>query len=216
MTATLYGSKQTGSLIVELALELSNRPYKTVDIDYKKIASGKSAELKKINPLVRVPTLVVSKNETLTESGAMIFWIAAQSPSARLIPPPRSVDYAKFLHLLFLITGEIYPCFTFGDDPSEWVRSPSEQLLYGKNVLQHHQELWRYAESLVSKSGPWSLGSRFTAVDLFLGVMTLWRPRQEWFLKNTPRIARIGERARQHRKLRAVFERHGITDSVPQ
>ena len=38
---------------------------------------------------------------------------------------------------------------------------------------------------------PWFLGARFTALDLFIAVMTKWRPRRAWVNTHAPRLHAI-------------------------
>ncbi len=52
------------------------------------------------------------------------------------------------------------------------------------------------------------LGERFSALDLYIGVMTLWRPRQDWFAVNTKRLAAIGDAARALPALLPVWQRN--------
>jgi GST-like protein len=37
-------------------------------------------------------------------------------------------------------------------------------------------------------SGPWVLGECFSALDVYVGVMSHWRPRREWFAAHCPKL----------------------------
>ena len=39
--------------------------------------------------------------------------------------------------------------------------------------------------------GPWFLGARFSAIDMFIAAMTQWRPQRAWFVAHSPRLTAI-------------------------
>jgi GST-like protein len=196
MKYVLFHAPHTGSQIVLDALQVCRAPLRLIPVDYEKSSKGKDARLKKANPLSRLPTLVLPNRKIMTESGAILLHLAERYPKAGLSPPPRSADHDLFLRLLFIINGEIYPCFTFRDDPSEWVRPVAARDGFAEAVGKHRKELWIYFQSLLPRTGDWALGKRFSAIDLYLASMTTWGPGQDWFRKETPKLHQIGENAR--------------------
>jgi hypothetical protein len=57
------------------------------------------------------------------------------------------------------------------------------------NVNAYAQRLWGMMEA--EAGAPWFLGPRFTALDLYIAVMTKWRPRRTWFAEHAPRLHAI-------------------------
>ena len=53
----------------------------------------------------------------------------------------------------------------------------------------YRQKLWRQLESQAGT--PWFLGDRFSALDIFIAVMTRWGPRRPWFETETPKLFAI-------------------------
>jgi GST-like protein len=188
MKYQLFHSPGTGSQIILDALQLCKAPHEVIEVNYEKAAKGKDRRLKKVNPLSRLPTLVLPDQSVLTESGAILLHLAHRYPKAKLAPRAGSKNYDRFLRLLFIITGEIYPCFTFSDDPAEWVESKPAQKQLFESVVKHKAELWKLVDSLLDSKGPHALGKEFSCIDLYLNVMTSWRPGQKWFTKNAKRI----------------------------
>lgn len=203
----LYGGPRTGSALVEAMYAIIESPILLHDLDYATEVLGPARELKRLNPLARVPTLLLPGGEVLTESGAIALHLAARPRGERLAPPPGSRDHAKFLRMLFLLTGEIYPCFTFGDDPAEWVRGAKPRAELRASVEKHHQELLRVLESWLAPKGPWALGRRMSAIDVYCAMMIDWRPRRAWFKRNCPRMLAIALRLRRTPQLKACFAR---------
>jgi GST-like protein len=63
--------------------------------------------------------------------------------------------------------------------------------------------LWKQLEGEVA--GPWFLGERFSALDLYVGIMTRWRPGREWFAESCPRLHALAEAVDRKRELAAVW-----------
>ena len=53
-----------------------------------------------------------------------------------------------------------------------------------------------------------SLGERFSAIDIYIGAMTHWRPRRAWFDENAPKLAAIADRALALPRLADVWARN--------
>jgi GST-like protein len=66
--------------------------------------------------------------------------------------------------------------------------------------------MWRVLEG--EAASPWFLGERFSALDLYVAVMTNWRPGRKWFDANTPRLAAIAARTAATPKVAAVLQRN--------
>ena len=59
--------------------------------------------------------------------------------------------------------------------------------------------LWRQVEG--AAGSPWFLGERFSALDIYLAVMTRWRPKRGWFESETPRLFAIARRAETNERM---------------
>jgi GST-like protein len=56
--------------------------------------------------------------------------------------------------------------------------------------------------------GPWFLGARFSALDIYIAIMTRWRPRRAWFAENCGKLHAIATRADAEPRLNAVWRRN--------
>src|SRR6266705_6053675 len=80
----LYYAPGTCALASHIALEEAGAPYTTERLDFKANQQN-SPEYLKVNPKGRVPTLVTDRG-TLTETPAMLAYIAQSFPQAKLAP----------------------------------------------------------------------------------------------------------------------------------
>ncbi len=186
----LYAAKGGGSMIVEAAFALAKEP---LEVDYFGWTKQglEHEDLKVVNPLMQVPTLVCPDGRIMTESAAILLHLHDLKPGLGLVPPEDNPRRRDFLRFLMLINTAIYPSFTYGDSPEKWLQGDEKA---GKVLREatddHRKSLWRYAESWAGT--PWFLGDTFSAIDLYLWPMTWWRPGRDWFKTEAPKILAIG------------------------
>jgi GST-like protein len=147
---------------------------------------------------MQLPTLVLPDGRIVTESAAITLHLAEDTGRDDLAPrPPRS----QFLRWLIFMVANIYPTFTYSDIPARFVAGEEAEKAFKANVYAYLKRLWGMMEA--EAGAPWFLGNRFTALDLYIAVMTKWRPRRAWFAGHAPRlhaIAAAAEKAPENRR----------------
>jgi GST-like protein len=202
----LYGHAGWGSALVEAQLDWYALPYTFEDVgDLFKSADAR-ARLAKVNPLAQVPTLVTPDGNVLTESAAITLLLADIAGKDSLVPAPGAAERAKFLRWLVFLVANIYPTFTYADDPARFVSAEAAREPFRAAVDSYAQKLWRQVDG--EAGGPWFLGERFSALDIYIGIMTRWRPRRGWFESETPHLFAIARRADQVPQLGEVWKRN--------
>ena len=71
---------------------------------------------------------------------------------------------------------------------------------------RHRQALWQQVEAEAGE--PWFLGETRSALDLYVAVMTRWRPGILWFTKRTPKLVAIAQRTTAIPEVAAVVKRN--------
>ena len=190
---TLYAAAGTGSAIVEAALAIAARDYARIDIPYG--ATGPDlTRLAAINPVGQLPALELPSGVVMTESAAIILYLAENAPEAGLAPPVGDVDRPRFLRWLLFFVSNIYPSFTYADFPERWVSGDGAQTELVARIEHYREKLWAIVDreaAAGATDASWFLGPRFSALDLYIWVMTHWRPRRGWFAENCPKLAAI-------------------------
>ena len=192
-----------GSVLTEAQLAWYALPYRLEEVGdlFKEKAAGE--KLRALNPLMQLPTLVMPDGKVMTESAAITLHLADVAGRDDLVPPPPRPEFYRWL--VFLVAN-IYPTFTFNDDPGRFVPGTEAQKGFKANVDAYAQRLWKVLE--VQAASPWFLGSRFSALDLFISVMTKWRPQRPWFAAHAPKLHAIAEAAQARPELAAVWLRN--------
>ena len=201
----LLGCKGCGSVLVESAFALAGIPVEVEEVDYSE-GSPTRERLLAVNPLGQVPALVLPDGMVLTESLAILHYVNDLEPSVDLVPPPGDATRKAFYRWSVFLVAAVYPTFTYGDDPKKWVGDEAGAKQLRESSDEHRKAMWKALEA--QAQGPWFLGERRSALDLYLAAMTRWRPGILWCAKNTPKLAAIAQRASELPEVAPIIARN--------
>jgi GST-like protein len=203
---TLHGRPGWGSAIVEAQLAWYGLPFTFVDCgDLFDSAAARDA-LRPLNPLAQVPVLVLPGGEAMSESAAITLHLADRTGRDDLVPGAQAPERARFLRWLVFLVANIYPTFTYADDPARFVKTEGAAPGFREEVDAYAMRLWTMVEA--AAGAPHFLGTRFSALDIYLAVMTHWRPRRPWFEAQAPKLAAAAAHAVALPALAPVIERN--------
>lgn len=193
----VMGMKGCGSAIAEAVLTVAGIAYDREEHDYESEA-GRAALLAK-NPLAQVPTLLAPDGAVMTETAALALHVDEIAPKAGLLPPIGDPLRREALRQLVFLVSAIYPTFTYGDNPAKW--GCGDELRDATNA--HREKLWKHLEG--AARGPWFLGERWSVLDVYISVMSRWRPGRAWFAEHTPKLAAIAVAVDRDKRLADVW-----------
>jgi GST-like protein len=201
----LLGSKGCGNAIVEAAFALAGLALDREEVDYSP-GSPTRSRLLDVNPLGQVPALVLPDGGVMTESLAMVHYANDLAPQAGLVPPAGSPKRPAFLRWSTFLVAAVYPTFTYGDEPAKWVEDPKGAKQLRESTDRHREKLWQQLEAEAGE--PWFLGDTRTALDIYVAVMTRWRPGILWFTKRTPKLMAIAQKTAAIPEMAVVMKRN--------
>ena len=207
---TLYGAKGSGAVAVEAALRVAGQDYDLIDsytFDPDDRESGD--KVLAANPMRQVPALVLQSGEIVTESAAILVWLAEQYPRARLGPPPGDAKRAQFLRWMSFVSSAIYSLYWVKDDPSRLVPDRAGHAALEQRVLDRILECWAIMEGQIAR-GRYLLGDELSALDLYVAVVSRFNPRRKRFYEAAPRMGEIVRRVDEDPRLAVLWaERMG-------
>jgi GST-like protein len=207
---TLFGSKGCGSAVVEVALELAG-----VAFAFEPATPwepGPAVEkLRAVNPMVAVPTLVLPGGAVMTESAAILAWLAETHPAARLAPAAGSGARAQFHRWTVFAAASLYAPILVGDHPEHWLDEASagarEALKAG--AVRRTEAAWTVVESqLGGAADPFLLGGEMTMLDVYLAMISRWRPGRARVKEIAPKVVAACEAAERHPVVQRVWARN--------
>jgi GST-like protein len=206
----LYGTPGWGSAIVEAQLTWYGLPFAFHDTGDVLKDHAARERLAKLNPLGQMPTLLID-GKVMTESAAITLWLADVTGRDDLVPGPAAPERAEFLRWLIFIVANIYPTYTYADLPGRFVPVEAAQKPFADAVNGYAKRLYLQLES--QAGAPWFLGARMSALDIYLAVLTRWRPGKSWFEAETPKLFARAAAVHAQLQLKPVWTHNFPTDA---
>ena len=189
----LFGRPGWGSTIVEAQLLGLGLPFEYEEVPDLFASEDGRRSLARYNPLAQVPTLVLPDGSVLSESAAITLHLADATGRDDFVPRAGDATRPQFLRWLVFLVANVYPTFTYADDPHRFVRDDAAAEAFAGAVGEYRKRLWGIVEA--AAGAPWFLGGRFCALDIYVAVMSHWTPGRAWFEENAPRLSSISRRA---------------------
>ena len=199
----LFGSPGCGSAIAEVVLQMANQPYEYVQTSFWD-QNEHYAALAKFNPQAKVPTLVFEDGTVMTESAAIVLYWAEKVPG---LIPSDAATRAIFLRWMLFIPANIYAMFDIGDEPSRWVDGATAQSELKEKSVEKQKFFWGLIERSLSPA-PYVLGKTMTALDIYIAMVSRWRPGRVWFNENCPKLAKAVALTEQLPVVAGVWEKN--------
>lgn len=193
MSFTLYGAAGSGSVPVEAAMTLIGLDYRVIEaVTWE--GEAERDKVAAVNPMRQIPALVLPSGETLTESAAILIWLADSYPQARLGPSIDDPRRAQFLRWMSFIPASIYSMFWVRDEPSRLVGDDAAaQAELQRRTAERIAECWRIMDSRITPDR-FLLGDAPGVLDLYVAVASRWTPRRARFYAEAPRMAEVVRR----------------------
>ena len=185
----LYGNPGWGSVIIEAQFFWYGMEYEFITVGDVFRDEDARKKLEAVNPLAQMPTLVLPNGKILTESAAITLSLGEMTGHDSIVPPLNSPDRIDFLRWLLFINTNIYPTYNYADLPARFVPLEEAHEGFKDTVTDYSKKLYKILDEQVR--GPWFLGERFSALDIYIASMTHWRPGPEWFTAECPSLSRI-------------------------
>jgi GST-like protein len=193
MTYTVYGAVGAGSIPVEAALTLIGAPYEVVEaVTWE--GPAEQAKVAPVNPMRQVPALITPDGEVLTESAAILIWLAEKHPEAALAPEIDDPRRGQFLRWMSFVPASIYSMYWVRDAPSRLAGDdPKAQQEIRTRTAERIAECWGRMESQLTP-GRWLLGDELTVLDLYVAAVSRWTPHRKRFHQVAPRMGEVARR----------------------
>ena len=169
----LYYAKGTCALASHIALEEAGAEYSTVRLNFA-AQEQRSPEYLSINPKGRVPTLITERG-TLTETPAMLAFIAQTYPEAQLAPLHDPFRFAEVQAFNSYLCSTVHVAHAHRLRGTRWADEPAAIESMKRKVPETMAACFDMIESKMLR-GPWVMGDSYTVADPYLFVMTGWLP----------------------------------------
>lgn len=201
---TLYGIDESGSCMIEIALQRCAVPWRRIDASSWEDSEGSDA-LARINPLKQVPTLVTPEGQVLTESAAILIHLGLEFPASDLLGGNR----AQILRGLVYIAANCYSAVGIIDYPQRWLGNVDDaaqaQLVSGTRRYLH--QAWVvFAEQFADQL--FAPGNVPNALGIMAAAVSRWDAAREVLNNLAPGFAQTLAQVDADPVVAPVFARH--------
>jgi glutathione S-transferase len=167
----LFFAPNTCALASHIALEEAGADYETQRIDFRAEEQRKPQYLA-VNPKGRVPALVTDKG-VLTETPAILAYIAQAFPRARLAPLDDPFAFACVQAFNSYLCSTVHVAHAHRVRGYRWADDPAAIKEMQRKVPQSVGECFALIEREML-TGPWVMGEAYTICDPYLFTLSGW------------------------------------------
>ena len=205
---TLYGTRGSGSASVEAALEVCGLPYRIVRASTWEDDSARD-ELRRVNPMQQIPTLVLPDGTVMSESAAILAYLGLEAAAPGVLMPRDAAGRAKALRGLVFIAANCYSAISVIDYPERWTTDTDKERLDAIRAgtrarLHRHWEV--FADTFDGE--PFLNGDAPGALDILAAVVSKWSGARAHLKANRPAFSELLARIEAHERIAPTFAKH--------
>jgi glutathione S-transferase len=201
--ATLYYYPSNASMAPHMVLEEIGAPFELSRVDRENNAHKGPAYLR-LNPNGAIPTYV-DGDLVLFEAAAICLHLADTNPEAGLTPALGTAERAQFykwlVHLTNTVQAELLTYFY----PERLVDDPASAAVVKAHAETRLGEMFDRIEAALAAGGPYLLGARFSAADLYLLMLARWTRGMKNPARNRPALRRLLDRLIERPAVKRAF-----------
>lgn len=203
----LFYSPGSAALAPHCALEEAGAAHEMVLVDTKS-GAHKKPEYLKLNPNGRVPTLAHG-DFAMYESAAIMMHIADCHPASGLAPAIGTPERGRYYQWVIYQTNtvqEAYMQYFHADHYG----SPAAHADIKATAEQRLQPMFAILDAALA-AGPYLLGQRFSAADIFLTMMARWSRNMAKPATTYPNIKRCVDLVMARPAIQRAFKAEGLS-----
>jgi glutathione S-transferase len=200
----LYWASGSCALASHIALEEAGAKYETVKLEFRQ-GDQRKPEYLKVNPKGRVPALITDRG-ILTETPAILAWIAQTYPQAKLAPAD-PFDFAQAQAFNSYLCATVHPAHAHGPRGSRWTDDAAAQETMKAKVPQNMADCFALIENEMFK-GPWVMGAAYSICDPYLYTISGWLEGDKVDIAKFPKVHDHYKRMNERAAVKTVVAAH--------
>jgi len=206
----LYTANRSGAASVEVMLRALGLDFELKDATPWSEPPGPFFdELKTVNPLGQLPTLVTPGGEILTESVAVLWTLMERHPS-EWVPSPSTRERAACLRWMQFAAGTVYAAVGVADYPARWTtsRSAAARAAVERAAVARMKLGWDIVARAFPQKKGFLLGPRPFVCDVYLANLSRWWKMRDYLKATHPAFAAMMGRVDKLPVVAPVWKRH--------
>nr|WP_210338975.1 glutathione S-transferase N-terminal domain-containing protein [Ensifer sp. ENS04] len=167
----LFYAPGSCSLASHIALEEVGADYEARRVDFLRAEQNKRDYLA-INPKGRVPALVTDRG-IITETPAILTYVAQAYPDARLAPFNDAFAFARIQSFLGYLSSTVHVAHAHGRRGARWADDPASHEAMRRKVAVNMWACFDLIERTMLE-GPFVMGEAYSIADPYLFTIACW------------------------------------------
>jgi len=201
---TLYNFPGAGGLAAEAVMTDAKIAFRSVVVKPEE-GNRDTSWFNRINPRGQVPALVLPDDSVITESAAILLYLAEAHPDAGLMPPPGSSAGGQVLRWLLFFAVNIYEGELRRHYSQRYSSDPSGAEAVKQAAATHVAQNYELFEESLGE-GPYFLGERISVLDYYVWMLSHWVGDRSWILEKCPKVARLTDAVRNRPAVAPLHE----------
>jgi len=199
----LYTAPGTCALATHITLEEAGADYTAERLNFK-VNQQNSSDYLAINPKGRVPSLVTDRG-VLTETPAMLAYIAQTFPEAKLAPLDDPFAFAQVQSFNSYLCSTVHIAHAHKMRGARWATEESSFADMKQMIPKTMGGCFSLIEQKMFR-GPWVMGEQYTICDPYLFTISQWLEGDSVDIKATPKVADHFKRMADRPAVRKVMD----------
>ncbi len=203
----LYARTGAGSAAVEALLLALNVRHERIDLT--KENGFNPTWFTKINPRGEVPALELPDGRIMTESAAIMIYLADLFADAGLAPAVTAPERVPYLRWMVYGAAAPYATDLRMYYPERYSTDTSHAAaIKAKAIIDLNRDLDVFASEM--GQGPFITGEKISAADIYAAMLISWSEDAEALLKRLPKLATYYELVTRNESVRAAWTRNEL------
>jgi glutathione S-transferase len=182
---TLFYAPGSCSRASHIALREAGADFELRRVDFA-AAEQHTPAYRKVNPKGRVPALQTARG-TITETPAILAYIAQSHPEAGLAPLSDPYEFARLQAFNSYLCATVHGAHAHSRRGERWADDPAAIAEMKRKAPEVMAACFQLIEDELF-AGPWVLGNDYSIADPYLFTITQWLPAHRVNIARYPKI----------------------------
>jgi glutathione S-transferase len=202
----LFYATPSAAMGTRVILEEIGAPYELIQTTIA-MDEPRPPEQLALNPNGWVPVLLWDES-AMYECAAITVFLCDRHPETKLAPAVDDPERGLYLQTLVYFSNSVQTAFQLNYYPDRFADTPADEPSAQRRGKRRLRETWKVIDDQIGGS-EWVLGERFSAVDIYLFMLTTWlRPSLgQPSVDEFPNVKRIADAVLPRRSIQLVYEK---------
>ena len=204
MTYQLFYAPGSAAMGTRVMLEEIGAPYELIESTIDMVKPRPPEQIA-INPNGWIPVLKW-EDSAMYECAAITVFLCDRHPEAGLAPALDDPTRGLYLQTLVYFSNSVQNAFQLNYYPDRFADTPEDEPSAQKRGIRRLRETWSLINDQIGDNR-WMLGERFSALDIYLFMLTTWlrRSRGHPTVSEFPNVERIAQSVLRRDSIQLVY-----------